>query len=382
MQHLKNTLAAIGILGALFCTQTAFSQQPAVLTGVIDSATDGMRVYIQTSSGHITRTTIKDNAFQFSIPAGNLWDEYIISYTSKAGSFNLPIILKQASVMEVKINSRNDKFTITGDSSAQQQNSFWQGYAAIFSDYNATEQKMKATANTAAVKQLQAKIKAMETEAHKYLLHWVEAHTSSPFSCVVIHTFIDQTNIKRALDTVATKYYDMLTLAAKQNNNVAAVVQREFALYNPDYSNYRPGTVITSDITLKDTAGNTIGLNNIKGKYILIDFWASWCGPCRANAPLLKKLYSQYNSKGLEIFSISIDTSASKWKDAIVKDGMQWPNGSDFKGFDDGVAIDLQIQAIPHYILISADKKVILNNHDLPAQEKKLNQLFKGKQDL
>ncbi len=382
MHHLKNTLAAISIIGALFCTQTAFSQQPAVLTGVIDSAADGMRISLYSSKGYTAHTTAKDNAYQFNIPAGNLWDEYFLTYTSKAGLFTLPVLLKQASVMAVKINSRNDKFTINGDSSAGEQNSFWQGYGAINKDYAATEQKMNAAANPVTIKQLKAKLKAMETASHNYFHHWVAAHTSSPFSCAVIRSFIDQANIKHTLDTIATKYYDMLTPAAKQNNYQATLLQREFAMYNSKYSNYRPGTVITSDIAIKDTSGNTIGLNNIKGKFILIDFWASWCGPCRANTPLLKKLYNRYNSKGLEIFSISIDTSAAKWREAIVKDGMQWPNGSDFKGFNDGVAEDFQLQAIPHYILISADRKVILNNMNLPAIENKLNQLFKGNKGL
>ena len=116
------------------------------------------------------------------------------------------------------------------------------------------------------------------------------------------------------------------------------------------------------DIQGLDPDGKNISLMEIKGKLTLIDFWASWCGPCRKENPNVVKLYNKYHSKGFEILSVSLDEKAESWKAAIMKDGLIWHHVSDLKGWKSDYAAMYGIQAIPQTILIDAGGKIIARN--------------------
>jgi thiol-disulfide isomerase/thioredoxin len=96
-----------------------------------------------------------------------------------------------------------------------------------------------------------------------------------------------------------------------------------------------------------------------KGKWLLIDFWASWCAPCRQNNPLLKEIFEKYHDKGLEVLSISVDKDIEQWKKAIKDDKMTWYHGSDLLGLDLGVGKSYQISAVPAYFLVSPEGLIV-----------------------
>lgn len=111
----------------------------------------------------------------------------------------------------------------------------------------------------------------------------------------------------------------------------------------------------------KDTAGNDISLRAYRGKYVLIDFWASWCGPCRKENPAMVELYNEIKTKNLdfEIIGVAGDFVADRWKNAIIKDNLPWINISDLKGFD-GKALKIYgIKSIPYTILLDREGKII-----------------------
>ena len=117
------------------------------------------------------------------------------------------------------------------------------------------------------------------------------------------------------------------------------------------------------DIVLKDTSGKEIHLYDIKDKYVLIDFWASWCGPCRAENPNVANMYQKYKDKGFTVFSISLDSDKKKWETAIAKDKLAWPyHVSELKGWQSQICQPWKIQSIPSNFLIDKDRKVIGNN--------------------
>jgi len=130
--------------------------------------------------------------------------------------------------------------------------------------------------------------------------------------------------------------------------------------------------------TLKDVSGKAISLAKFKGKVVLIDFWASWCEPCRAESPNLKTQYKLYKDKGFEIISISVDTDRKRWLKAIADDGLTWLQVSELKGISDSeVARKYGIGAVPSFFLIGRDGKIIANT-DIQGEplNKKLAQLF------
>ena len=101
------------------------------------------------------------------------------------------------------------------------------------------------------------------------------------------------------------------------------------------------------DFTLTDTKGNQVTMSSVKGKIKIIDFWASWCGPCRLNNPSLRKLYEEYHPKGLEIIGVSLDVDKDAWEAAIEKDGRTWVNVSSLKGWDCEVIRLYNVTGVP-----------------------------------
>ena len=138
----------------------------------------------------------------------------------------------------------------------------------------------------------------------------------------------------------------------------------------------RLGAVVPN-FTSIDSKGNIFKLNEVKGNYILLDFWASWCGPCRKESPSLVKAYQNYKEKGFEIISISLDDKESKWKKAITKDHYTWTNISELNGWE-SLAVELySVGSIPSSFLLDKDGKIIAKNLRGAALEEKLVELFK-----
>lgn len=130
------------------------------------------------------------------------------------------------------------------------------------------------------------------------------------------------------------------------------------------------------DVTLEDTKGQVISLSSLRGKYVLIDFWASWCGPCRQENPNVVRVYNKYKEKGFEVFSISLDDNRDKWLKAVEADGMIWTNVLGKKNGSSAVAQQYSIQVIPTTFLLDKDGKIIAKNLRGAALEQKLSSIL------
>ena len=128
--------------------------------------------------------------------------------------------------------------------------------------------------------------------------------------------------------------------------------------------------------TQNDKDGKPVNTAAFKGKVILVDFWASWCGPCRAENPNVLKAYNKYKDKGFDVLGISLDDKADKWKEAIEKDGMPWTQISDLKGYDNEISTWYGIQAIPSTMLLDTNGVIIAKDLRGAALHKKLEEVF------
>ena len=118
------------------------------------------------------------------------------------------------------------------------------------------------------------------------------------------------------------------------------------------------------DFTQNDTLGMPVSLSQFRGKYVLVDFWASWCGPCRVENPNVVKVFHQYKDKGFTVLGVSLDrpNAKDKWLKAIHDDGLAWTQVSDLKFWDNEVAKLYGIRAIPQNLLIDPQGKIIAKN--------------------
>jgi len=134
---------------------------------------------------------------------------------------------------------------------------------------------------------------------------------------------------------------------------------------------------VAPNFTLKDVNGKSVSLSDYKGKLVLLEFWASWCSPCRAESPNLLKQYAAFKDKGFEILGVSVDSDKAKWLDAIKKDGLTWTQVSDLKGWDNDARKVYGISGVPANFLISPDGKIVGDHLMGEALNKKLTELLK-----
>ncbi len=133
---------------------------------------------------------------------------------------------------------------------------------------------------------------------------------------------------------------------------------------------------VAPEIESVNPSGELLKLSDYRGKYVLIDFWAGWCKPCRQENPNLVRLYSEYKDEGLEIFGVSLDRTREAWVQAIADDGLSWPQVSELKYFDGEAATTYQINAIPASFLLDPEGKIIARDLRGKSLEDKLGEIF------
>ncbi|MEO7924987.1 MAG: TlpA disulfide reductase family protein [Chitinophagaceae bacterium] len=181
--------------------------------------------------------------------------------------------------------------------------------------------------------------------------------------------------------------------ATYQFNEDIIVLERRFNLLDASVRNSETGKSLEQfiaekkigavgtqslDFTQPDTTGTPVSLSSFRGKYVLVDFWASWCGPCRSENPNVVENFNKFSSKNFTVLSVSLDRPGQKdkWLDAIKADNLNWTHVSDLQFWSNAVAQLYHIQSIPQNILVDPDGKIIAKNLRGPALQAKLCELF------
>lgn len=130
------------------------------------------------------------------------------------------------------------------------------------------------------------------------------------------------------------------------------------------------------EFTVKDLSGKDISLASFKGKIVLVDFWASWCAPCRKENPNVVAAYMKYKDKGLEIFGVSLDSEKPKWSAAVKEDGLNWKHGSELQGWKSSFVPMYSIKGIPFNVLVGKNGEVLAKDLSGPKLFKALDEAF------
>jgi peroxiredoxin len=156
-------------------------------------------------------------------------------------------------------------------------------------------------------------------------------------------------------------YYDRLTPEVKAGHPGQLLRERLDRLRGVNVGGTAP------DFSLPTPDGTDLSLSSLRGKYVIVDFWASWCGPCLAEVPNMKAIYDRHHASGLEILGVSLDDKRDNWLDAIDKHGLDWLHVSSLQGWECHVAKMYNVTGIPKMFLLDKDGRVLAT--DLRGEE-------------
>ena len=228
------------------------------------------------------------------------------------------------------------------------------------------ENPISDTKDSANLLAQQNKLDSLKTDYKNFLLNYVDT-TNSPVVAIFALGYSNRINPVDVLKTVnglPKRFPDHLVLNQLVKNYVAMMSAQSKVGEKPITS------AIAPDITLPDTSGKPFSLSSLKGKYVLVDFWASWCGPCRAENPNVVEAYNKFKSKNFTILGVSLDKERGPWLDAIKNDGLTWNHISDLKFWNSQAVSLFNFDAIPYNVLIDPSGKIIakeLRGSDLQA---------------
>lgn len=270
----------------------------------------------------------------------------------------LPFFLENTTVtVETKDGTFANATTKGGKLQAeyQQWNTTWSGITAdagkIYRALDSATQQGKVKATPEFDKWKDDAFEQLNVRTSAAVAAAVKANPSSPVTAFAIQSrYVDYPNIENA-----TKYFDQLSAAGK--STVYGKSIKKFLDVQKT-----TGIGATPAFSMPDANGKTVSLADFKGQYVLVDFWASWCGPCRAENPTVKKAYSLYSDKGFTVLGASLDTKKDLWEKAIEADGLTWAHISDLEGWKSPVVKEFGINGIPFNFLVDKQGKVIAKN--------------------
>lgn len=266
------------------------------------------------------------------------------------------------------------KFAVVSGSKAQKE---YEAYNKLLVPYDKQQEtfgpryeKFSKEKDEAGMKSIQDEYQAMlKDKNEKVVKPYIDAHSSSPIVLNILNSYVGYD-----IDPVAVEpLYDHLSATNRNSPSGKALKNRIETAKKTAVGAY------AMNFTQNDTLGKPISLSDFKGKYVLLDFWASWCGPCRAENPNVVKAFNQYKDKNFTVLGVSLDQDGKHqaWMDAIHKDELTWTHVSDLKFWDNAVAKQFGIRAIPQNLLIDPNGKIIAKNIRGEELNKKLEEVIR-----
>jgi peroxiredoxin len=364
---MKRILLLLTVSAVLFsCNKAGVNEY--IISGTVKGVADGKTVILekQDETGQlkpIDTVKIKDGKFTIK---GSSKEPEIMLLQVEALQGKVPFILENGDIEVIVDKDSIQKSKLSGTFNNDVFSKFNVDVVKFQKDsqkkmtafQNANMAKMKAAQeakDTITINKLMKEYQVLQKAGMDFYVKFAESNPKALISALIVDSMLNDPSV----DLVRAK--------------------KIFASFSPELKKYKPGKSIQSkldkiakpiaaaaevgtiapDFSAPNPEGKSISLKESLGKVTIIDFWASWCNPCRAENPNVVALYNEFHSKGLNIIGVSLDKDAKKWKEAIAKDKLTWNQVSNLKDFEDPIAVTYGINAIPSTFILDAKGTIV-----------------------
>ena len=361
------------------CVSNTASKNEFVISGKAEGVFNGVRVYLKTSEngqkGRITDTSIVVNeAFNFKGKVDGS-EMRILTIDGIVGQTALVLEPEQIEVTIYKDSIYESK--VSGGNNNVIFNSYKNGYQALVEKVSGLRQAyVLAQGDADAIKEIQKRNTILRSELKNYGLNFLKQNPDSDFSLMLLDGITGQQGFDAKM---ASEVFELMPQALLNKPTNTVMTQKINAKINIALNTFEPKIGAKApDFTAPNPDGEMITLSNILGKVTILDFWASWCRPCRIENPNFVKIYEQYHAKGLEIISVSLDRNNQKqrWVEAIEKDQLNWYNVSNLKFWQDPLAQLYNVSSIPATFILDKDGVILATKLRGGALEAKISELL------
>lgn len=317
-------------------------------------------------SVHIDSSAVADGKFTFKGKSPN--PEMAVIFL-KQNKGHLQFFLENADINISGVSDSMNKATVTGSNSQAEYDAYQASIKNItgqeenlYQQYDSAQKKN----DTATLAKLEGQIDALDKQNDEKTKAFISGNPKS---------FVSLSELQQM--TYSTPYAELEKMftgldTSVQNSHAGTKLAGQLAIMEKT-SVGQPAPAFTQN----DVNGKPVSLADFKGKYVLVDFWASWCGPCRAENPNVVKAYNEYKDKNFTILGVSLDEDSSAWKKAIDHDHLAWTEVSDVKGWKNAAAAEYGVNAIPANFLLDPKGTIIAHNLRGDALENKLSETLK-----
>lgn len=338
------------------------------VTGSVEDITDGDTIYLQEYAGgdlvKLDSAIVKSGTFVFTGKQDTAVNRYI-TYMKGDKRFFTDIFLENGNInvtlgKESKVSGtpNNDAYQKFKDSFMALSKEMNEMYQKAQSDTSLTEEQVEA---------IMAEIEKKDSVGMDMVYQTIDANITNPVGVYLLPSYAGAFELdkqKALVEKIPAALVDERINKLKDHIEISektAVGQKYI------------------DFSMQTPAGETVNLSDFisKNKYTLIDFWASWCGPCRKEMPSVVEAYKEFKDKGFDIVGVSLDENADKWKEAITALNITWPQMSDLQGWNNAGAKLYGINSIPATVLVDQDGTIVARNLRSDAIKAKLSELLK-----